>query len=94
MPIVVELKKKDGVVLSHNQPFNSSLYQSQLFMVCRCSSPVYFLTNFKPNPPPYHQPTQPKIKPEKYENGLLHQNGKNEICFFNQGKLYINPIYF
>ena len=72
-----------GLFFTHSIS-NSSIFQSQLFWICRCSPPVYFHTNLKPNPLSYHRPTKPKIKPEKYENGLLHQNGKNEICFFNQ----------
>ena len=86
-PIGANFKTKDGAVFSHIQLCNSSLFQSQFFRVCRCSSPVYFHTNLKPNPPPYYRPTKPQIKPEKYENDILHQNGKNESCFFNHGKL-------
>ena len=39
--IVAELNTKDGAVVSHNQSCNLSLFQSQLFRVCRCFSHVY-----------------------------------------------------
>ena len=42
VPIVAKLKTKDVAVLSHNQSCNSSLFQSQLFRVCRCYSHVYY----------------------------------------------------
>ena len=44
-PIRAKFKTKDGAVFSHIQSCNSSPFQSQLFLVCRCSSPVYFHTN-------------------------------------------------
>ena len=61
---------------------NVELYDNECRILCIkltiMDAPTlwYFHTNLKLNPSPYHQPTQPKIKPEKYENGLLHQNRK------------------
>ena len=52
-----------------------------------------FIPIKNPTYPPTIEPTKPQIKPENMKM-TYYIKRKNESCFFNQGMLYINQIYF